>query len=157
MSSRVNAVNGENLQDPLNQKSWLRQWLPCNLSLMSCFADINVSQGYVATYARCGGIFNMRLTANLPRHLPVKICKFATYARCGGIFNMRLTANLPRHLPVKICKSVKIWQNYGHEYLAHFFGPPCRLNDRYCSSDSDEFELKERSALSTQVAIYDWL
>jgi len=31
--------------------------LPCNLSLMACFADVNVSQGSVATYARCGGIF----------------------------------------------------------------------------------------------------
>ena len=30
--------------------------LPCNLSLMACFADINVSQGSVATYARCDGI-----------------------------------------------------------------------------------------------------
>jgi len=28
--------------------------LPCNLSLLACFADVNVSQ---ATYARCGGIF----------------------------------------------------------------------------------------------------
>jgi len=46
--------------------------LPCNLSLMACFADINVSQGSVATYERCGGIFNMRLTANLLRNLPVK-------------------------------------------------------------------------------------
>jgi len=46
--------------------------LLCNLSLMACFADINVSQGSVATYARCGGIFNMYLTANLPRNLPVK-------------------------------------------------------------------------------------
>jgi len=33
--------------------------LPCNLLLMACFADINVSQGSVATfiYARFGGIF----------------------------------------------------------------------------------------------------
>jgi len=46
--------------------------LPCNLSLMACFADINVSQGSVATCARCGGIFNIHLTANLPRNLPVK-------------------------------------------------------------------------------------
>jgi len=45
--------------------------LPCNLSLMACFADINVSQGSVATYARCGGIFNMHLTTNLPRNLAV--------------------------------------------------------------------------------------
>jgi len=47
--------------------------LPCNLSLMACFADINVSQsGNVATYARCGGIFNIHLSTNLPRILPVK-------------------------------------------------------------------------------------
>jgi len=46
--------------------------LPCNLSLMACFADTNVSQGSVATYARCGGISNMHLTANLPKNLSVK-------------------------------------------------------------------------------------
>jgi len=106
MSSRVNEVNGENLQDPppiknpgyanvfttfkffftyrLSDKPFLIRLLtipphlkyaatlPCNLSLMACFADINVSQGSVATYARCGGIFNIRLTAYLPRNLPVK-------------------------------------------------------------------------------------
>jgi len=47
--------------------------LPCNWSLMACFADINVSQGSVATYSRYGGIFCIRLTANLPRNIPVKI------------------------------------------------------------------------------------
>ena len=36
---------------------------------MACFADINVSQASVSTYARRGGIFNMQLTANLPRNL----------------------------------------------------------------------------------------
>jgi len=36
--------------------------LPCNLSLTVCFADINVSQGSVATHARCGKIFNIHLT-----------------------------------------------------------------------------------------------
>jgi len=40
--------------------------LPCNLSLMACFADINFSQGSVATYARC------HLTANLLKNFPVK-------------------------------------------------------------------------------------
>ena len=45
--------------------------LPCNLSLMVCFADINVSQISVATYARCGEIFNIHLTANSLRNLPV--------------------------------------------------------------------------------------
>ena len=48
--------------------------LPCNLSLTACFfADINVSQGSVATCANCGETFNIHLTANLPRNLPVKI------------------------------------------------------------------------------------
>ena len=63
---------------------------------MACFADINVSEGSVATYARCGGIFNILLTANLPRNLPVKI----------------------------FFKSVKNLQNYGHESVAPFFSPP---------------------------------
>ena len=39
---------------------------------MACFADIDVSQGNVATYARFGEIFNINLTANLPGNLPVK-------------------------------------------------------------------------------------
>jgi len=46
--------------------------LPFNLSLMAYFADINVSQGSVATYARCGGNFNMHLTTNLTGNLPMK-------------------------------------------------------------------------------------
>jgi len=46
--------------------------LPCNLSLMACFADFNVSQGSVATYARCSGSFYIHLTVNLSRNLPWK-------------------------------------------------------------------------------------
>ena len=40
---------------------------------MACFADINVSQGTVATHARSSGIFDIHLTAKLPRNLPVKM------------------------------------------------------------------------------------
>ena len=40
---------------------------------MACFADINVSQGGVATYARCDEIFNTHLTASLPGKPPVEI------------------------------------------------------------------------------------
>jgi len=69
--------------------------LPCNLSLMACFADTNVSQGSVATHARCGETFNIHLTANLLRNLPVK----------------------------EFLKSVKNWQNYGDESVAPFFWP----------------------------------
>ena len=39
---------------------------------MARFADFNVSQGSVATYARCYWIFDTHLTANLARNLPVK-------------------------------------------------------------------------------------
>ena len=62
---------------------------------MACFADVNVSQGIVATHARCGGTFNIHLIADLPRNLQVK----------------------------KFLKSVEIWQNYGHESVAPFFWP----------------------------------
>ena len=62
---------------------------------MACFADISVSQGSVATYARCGGIFNIRLTTNFSRNLPVRI----------------------------FFKSVHIWQNCGRESVAPLFRP----------------------------------
>ena len=60
---------------------------------MACFADINVSQGSVATYAWCSGIFDTHLTANLPGNLLVK----------------------------NFLKSIKNWQNYGHESVAPLF------------------------------------
>jgi len=64
--------------------------LPCNLSLMACFADINVSQGSVATYARCVGMFNVHLTANLLRNLLVK--NFTNRLRFDRIMAMSLWA-----------------------------------------------------------------
>jgi len=39
---------------------------------MACFADSNVLRGSVARYAKCGEGFNISLTANLSRNLPVK-------------------------------------------------------------------------------------
>jgi len=69
-----------------------------NLWLMACSADTNVSQGSVATQARCGGIFNIRLTTNLPRNLAVK-----------KIFLNRLRFDR--------ITFVSVWP--------HFFGPPC--------------------------------
>jgi len=44
-----------------------------------------------------------------------------TYARSGGIVINHLMANLPRNVPVKNWKSIKIWQNYGHEFVASLF------------------------------------
>ena len=43
---------------------------------MACFADIKVSQGSVATYARRDGIFKYPFNANLAMNLPVKIFNF---------------------------------------------------------------------------------
>jgi len=80
---------------------------------MACFADINVSQGNVATYARCSEIFDIHLTANLPRNLPVK----------------------------KFLKLLKNWQNYGHESVAPFFGPPCTWNFFYTSLQENLTEI----------------
>jgi len=65
---------------------------------MACFADFNVSQGNVTTHARC-----------------------------GGIVNIHLITNLSRDLPVNFFKSVKIWQNYGYESVAHFLAHPVSL------------------------------
>jgi len=64
---------------------------------MVCFADINVSQSSVATYARCGWIFNMHLTTNLQMNLPVKL------------FLNRLTSDR--------IMVMSLWPR--------FFGPPC--------------------------------
>jgi len=53
--------------------------LSCDLSLITMhisdccqFSDIHISQGSVATYLRCGGIFKYQFVANLPVSLPVK-------------------------------------------------------------------------------------
>jgi len=75
--------------------------LPCNLSLIAYFADINVSQNSVATYARCGAMFNIHLTANLLRNLPVKI-----FVNWLGIDRIMVTSLWPRFLahPVNILR-----------------------------------------------------
>ena len=45
--------------------------LPCNLSSMAVLLTLMFHE--VATYARCGGSFNIHLTTNLPRNLSVKV------------------------------------------------------------------------------------
>ena len=69
---------------------------------MTCFGDINVSQGSVATYARCGGTFNIHLTAYLPRNLPVK--KIVNRLRFDRI---RVTSLWPRF--GRPCR--KVWRS----------------------------------------------
>ena len=57
------------------------------------FSDIHISQGSVATYLRCGGIFKYKFGANLPVSLPVK----------------------------EFGKLVNIWGSYGQEFSVLFF------------------------------------
>ena len=47
------------------------------MHILDCcqFSDIHISQGSVATYLRCGGIFKYEFVANLPVSLPVKECE----------------------------------------------------------------------------------
>jgi len=74
--------------------------LSCDLSLITMhisdccqFSGIHISQGSVATYLRCGGIFKYEFVANLPMSLPVK----------------------------EFWKSVNIWGSYGQEFSVLFF------------------------------------
>jgi len=62
---------------------------------MASFADINVSQCSVATYARCGGSFNNHLTRNLSSNLPVK--NFANRLRFDRIMFMSLWPQFLAH------------------------------------------------------------
>jgi len=64
---------------------------------MACFADINVSQGSVATYAMYGGIFN-------------------TLQIYQGIFQWKKFLN---RLRFDIIMVMSLWPR--------IFGPPCRL------------------------------
>ena len=57
------------------------------------FSNIDISQGSVATYLRCGGIFKYQFVANLPLSLSAK----------------------------ELCKSVIIWGSYGQEFSVLFF------------------------------------
>jgi len=70
---------------------------------MACFTDINVSPGSVETYARCGGIFDIHLTANLPRNLPVnyflnrlRIDRIMVMSPCPRFFDPPCSWLLPR-------------------------------------------------------------
>jgi len=73
---------------------------------MACFADINVSQGSVPTYARCGGIFNMHL---------LKIYQ--------GIFQWKNFVNRLRSGRIMVTS------------LGPVFGPPCILKDDIVNCD----------------------
>jgi len=74
--------------------------LSCDLSLITIhisdycqFSDIHISQGSVATYVMCGGIFQYDFLVNLPLSLTLK----------------------------EFLKSVNIWGSYGQEFSVLFF------------------------------------
>jgi len=74
---------------------------------MACFADIDVSQGSLATYARCDGIFNIHLIANLRRTLSVKFCK--NRLRFDRIVIMSLWPTFLAH-PVHVVLDWREWR-----------------------------------------------
>ena len=78
---------------------------------------------------------HLKYVAILPSNLSL-IARFPTlmfhvlaWQHMQGVVEIlinRFTSNLPRNLSVKkFGRSVKNHQNYGHEFVASFFGPPC--------------------------------
>jgi len=72
-------------------------WFFCNTVNLVEFSVIHVSQGSVATYVRCGGMFTKRCTANFLLSMSVK----------------------------EFLKSVKIWQSYCPKFGGFHFGTQC--------------------------------
>jgi len=64
---------------------------------MASFADMNVSQGIVATYTRCSGIFNIHLT-------------YDKFTKESSSEFFLISSDL-----------TELW----HESVAPFFGPTC--------------------------------
>jgi len=109
------------------------------------FSDVHISQGSVATYLMCGGIYKCEFVANSLkqfsewlsftwqfasitswtwRFLKIDILQgsVATCLRCGGMFKYGFIANFFQSLTVKVLwKSVNIWRSYGQEYSVLFF------------------------------------
>jgi len=77
-----------------------------------------VSQGSVAIYARCGGIFDICLTANLPRNLAVK--KILNRLRIDRIMVMSLW---PRFLAYPVgCANTAALQQHADRIGVVVFG-----------------------------------
>jgi len=70
------------------------------------FLNIDISQGSVATYVLCGGIFKYEFVANLPLSLPAK----------------------------EILKSVNIWEAMGKSLVSCFFDSWCSIMTKLTSS-----------------------
>ena len=81
---------------------------------MACFADINVSQGSVATQARCGGTFNIHLTAKFTKE-PCSEKNCVNRLRFDRVIVMSLWPRFLAH-PV-----YTVSQKTRHQALAHNF------------------------------------
>ena len=56
----------------------------------------------------------------------------ATQLRCGGVFSNHFTTNFSQNAAVKnFLKSVNIWQRYGENVVAYFFGATLNVTIRY--------------------------
>jgi len=84
---------------------------PISEAARSWSDDNNVSQGSLATHARCGGIFNLHLTANLPGNLPVIF--FLNWLRFDRITAMSLLARFLAH-PAEKNKCVGVSEDGVH-------------------------------------------
>jgi len=51
---------------------------------------------------------------------------YVAHAKCGGIFNIHLTANLPRNLPVIFLNRLRFDRIMVMSLWPRFFRPPCR-------------------------------
>jgi len=53
----------------------------------------------------------------------------ATQLSCGVMFGNHFTTNFSQNANQwkKVWKSVNIWQRYGQNFVAYFWGPPCIL------------------------------
>jgi len=71
--------------------------LPCNLSLIACFLAIMFHK---VVWQHMQDVVGFLITTLLQIY--------------QGIFQRK-----------KLCRSVKNWQNYGREFVALLFGPPC--------------------------------
>jgi len=51
--------------------------------------------------------------------------RVTTQLRCDGMFSNHFITNFSQNAVVKrFWKSVNIWQRYGQNFVAYFFGPP---------------------------------
>jgi len=62
----------------------------------------------------------------------------ATQLRCGGMFSNHFITNFPQSAPVKkFWESVDIWQRYGQNFVAYFFGATLYIFIRHYGSKTD--------------------